>query len=50
MHRPPGGTYQQIIGLDVDGLRVVLERWTFPYTSLETFDEADRVLQSIDFR
>jgi hypothetical protein len=50
LHGPPGGTHQRILVLDVDGQRVVLERWTFPYTSGETFAAADRVLESIDFR
>jgi sugar lactone lactonase YvrE len=49
-HGPPGDTYQRIFVLDVDGQRVVLERWTLPYTAPETIDEADRVLESIDFR
>ena len=49
-HGPPTETYQRIVVLDVDGQRVVLERWTFPYTSPETIEEADRVLESVDFR
>lgn len=48
-HGPPSGTYQRIIVLDVDGQRVVLETWMFPYTLRETVAEAEQVLESIDF-
>ena len=46
----PGHSFHQRIAvLDVDGIRVLIEAWTFTGNSMQDLQDSERVFDSIDF-
>ena len=43
------GQHHRLIVLDVDGTPVIIEVWSFPWTSRAHLIEADAIIDSIDF-
>jgi hypothetical protein len=48
-HGPGGDTQQRVFILDVDGKVFVIDAWIFPFTSMETLAEVERVIDSLRF-
>jgi DNA-binding beta-propeller fold protein YncE len=44
------GQHHRLIVLDVDGTPVIIEVWSFPWSSRDDLIEADAIVDSIDFR